>query len=149
LSAEKTKIVYLRYEEDAEGNLPPDFGPFEFLGFSVSRPGMSPCERSIKKFKDTIRKVTIRHRTYETAWWIRTLNSKIRGWCQYFGYGRVVKLFRDLSGWIRTRVRLNLGNRKKSHIRNNMRCRKTLEKRYTNAVLRELGLITPDMLLDR
>ena len=148
LNAEKTKIVYLRYEKDVNGNLLPDYGPFEYLGFRVSRSGMSPCERSVKKFKDSIRDVTIRHRTYETSWWIRTLNSKIRGWCNYFGYGTVKKIYRDLSGWIRTRVRLNLGSRKKSHIRYNGRCMKTLRQRYTNAVLRELGLITPDLLLD-
>ena len=148
LSAEKTKIVYLKYEKDADENLHPDYGPFEFLGFRVSRTGMSPCERSINKFKNNIREVTIRHRTYETSWWIRTLNSKIRGWCNYFGYGTVKKVYRDLSGWIRTRVRLNLGSRKKSHIRYNSRCMKTLRQRYTNAVLRELGLITPDLLLD-
>jgi group II intron reverse transcriptase/maturase len=149
LSAEKTKIVCLRYEEDAAGNVHPDYGPFEFLGFKVSRNGMSPRDRSIKKFKDTIRRLTIRHRTYETTWWIQTLNSKIRGWCNYFGYGRVKILFRNLSQWIRDRVRLNLGSRRKWDVRYNIRWLTPLRlEHYPNSVLREMGLITPEDLLD-
>ena len=149
LSVEKTKIVYLRYEVDENGVVHPDYGPFEYLGFRISRSGMSPCARSIKKFKDTIRGLTIRHRTYETTWWIQTLNSKIRGWCNYFGYGRVKVLFRNLSQWIRDRVRLNLGSRRKWGVRYNIRWLTPLRlEHYPNSVLREMGLITPEDLLD-
>jgi group II intron reverse transcriptase/maturase len=150
LSVEKTRIVTLGYEVDKDGNIQfhPDHGPFNYLGFRVSRSGMSPCARSLKKFKDKIRALTIRCRTYELSSWFARLNRTIRGWCNYFGYGTVNKLFRQLSQWIRDRVRLVLGRNHKRTIRYNRRSLNSLRLQYTNAVLCEMGLITPDYLLD-
>jgi group II intron reverse transcriptase/maturase len=148
LSVEKTKIVNLKYEVDEDGVVHPDYGPFEYLGFRVSHSGMSPCDRSIKKFKDRIRELTIRHRTYELTSWFRRLNAAIRGWGNYFVYGTVKKVFMSLSGWIRDRVRLVLGNARKWRVRYNLRWLKYLRLVYPNSVLCEMGLITLDNLLD-
>jgi group II intron reverse transcriptase/maturase len=148
LSLEKTKIVYLKYEVDNDGVVHPDYGPFEFLGFRVSRSGMSPRNRSIKKFKDTIRGFTIRHRTYNVTSWVQGLNAYIRGWGNYYGYGTVKSLFRNLSQWIRDRVRLVLGHQRKWKVRYNQRWLSYLRLLYPNAILREMGLITPEDLLN-
>jgi RNA-directed DNA polymerase len=148
LNPEKTKIVYLRYEANENGVVHSAYGPFEYLGFRVSRSGMTPCARSVKKFKNKIRELTIRNRTYETASWLRTLNSKIRGWSRYFRFGTVKSLFAKLSRWIRERIRMNLGARRKTKPRYNRRWLWKLRMLYPNTVLREMGLITPEDLLD-
>ena len=147
LSNDKTVIRYLRYEPDEEGELPPEYGPINFLGFLVRKRWLSPTPKSIKRFKDKIRAHTRRHINYNTNTLLNNLNAIIRGWGNYFRVGIVKTLYHELDQWIRLRVRLVLGRRKK-HIRNNRRWRPKLNCIYTDNMLKEMGLITLTNLLD-
>jgi RNA-directed DNA polymerase len=88
---------------------------FDFLGYTfyswVDGDGMNrklyrrPKDKSIRKFKDTIRSLTRRNLTVSIEVVIRKVNQVIQGWGNYFGYGTVKSRFRRLDGWIRRRLR--------------------------------------------
>ena len=137
---------YLKYEPDEEGELPPEYGPINFLGFQVRKRWLSPTPKSVKRFKDKIRAHTKRHINYNTETLFNNINAIIRGWGNYFRIGAVKTLYHDLDHWIRMRVRLMLGRRKK-HIRNNRRWRNKLNCTYTDDTLKKMGLITLESLL--
>lgn len=141
LSADKTKLVYLKYEPDSTGTIPREYGPFTFLGFVVRRRWISPTAAALNRFKDKIRSLTKRHVRYDTEQWMRGLNAVIQGWGRYFRVGTVKTLFADLDKWIRMRVRLVLG-RRRIHLRHNPRWQKELQLIYPNSVLGEMGLTT-------
>ena len=93
LSSEKTKIVHVK-----DG--------FDFLGFHFTQMGITIREKSLEKFKDSVRKATIRCR-YLDAEAIEKLNRVIRGTVNYFALPITTTLrqFSKLDGWIRSRVR--------------------------------------------
>jgi RNA-directed DNA polymerase len=88
---------------------------FDFLGYTfysrVDGEGTHrklyrrPKDKSIQKFKDSIRTLTRRNQTVSIEVVIRKINRVIQGWGNYFGYGTVKSRFRDLDGWIRRRLR--------------------------------------------
>jgi len=147
LSREKTVIRCLGYVPDENGRLPSEYGPIKFLGFLIRKRWVSPTSKSTKRFKDNIRAHTKRHINYDNRVLVGKLNAIIRGWGYYFRAGTVKTLFHDLDPWIRMRVRLVLGRRKK-HLRHNRRWRYGLQHAYTNEVLRKMGLITLTSLLE-
>jgi group II intron reverse transcriptase/maturase len=91
-------------------------GSFEFLGFKFKRWGgklfVTPGEKAIQKFKDSVRATTNRRQPVKPKELIGRLNSVIRGWGNYFKIGDVKRLFRRLDGWIRTRVRTFIEKKK-------------------------------------
>lgn len=93
LSPEKTKIIHV-----SEG--------FDFLGFHFNRKGILMRDKSIEKFKDSIRKLTIRSHNLnkEIA---KKLDRVIRGTVNYFAMpiSTVLVQFTKLDRWIRVRVR--------------------------------------------
>ncbi len=93
LSSEKTKIVHLM-----EG--------FDFLGFHFNHKGITMREKSRKKFKDAVRKLTIRSRNLD-AEAIEKLNRLIRGTVNYFAIPitSTKSQFIKLDRWIRVRLR--------------------------------------------
>lgn len=93
LSPEKTKICHL-----CQG--------FDFLGFHFSRKGTSIREKSMEKFQDAVRKLTIRSRNLD-AKAIEKLNQVIRGTVNYFAqpYTTVKTQFKKAEEWIRKRIR--------------------------------------------
>lgn len=93
LSEEKTKIVHLM-----EG--------FDFLGFHFTHKGITVREKSVEKFKEAVRKATIRSRNLDSEA-IKKLNQIIRGTVNYFALPitTTIRQFIKLDGWIRTRVR--------------------------------------------
>jgi len=141
LSLDKTAIRYLKYEPNEEGQLPLEYGPIKFLGFQVRKRWLSPTPKSVKRLKDKIRAHTKRHINYNTETLLSNINAIIRGWGNYFRVGTVKTLYHDLDHWIRMRVRLVLGRRKR-HIRNSRRWRNKLNCTYTDDILKEMGLIT-------
>jgi group II intron reverse transcriptase/maturase len=104
LNKTKTKIVNVNKES------------FEFLGFKFKRWGgklfVTPGEKAIQKFKDSVRATTNRRQPVKPKELIGRLNSVIRGWGNYFKIGDVKRLFRRLDGWIRTRVRTFIEKKK-------------------------------------
>jgi RNA-directed DNA polymerase len=93
LSSEKTKIVQAK-----EG--------FDFLGFHFTHQGITIREKSVEKFKDAVRKATIRSRNLN-AEVIEKLNQIIRGTVNYFSCSitTTIKQFTKLEMWIRSRLR--------------------------------------------
>jgi group II intron reverse transcriptase/maturase len=146
LSPEKTKLCCIKRGDDPTVPLK-ECRPFEFLGFRIHKWWMTPTERSVKRFKDKIRRLTIRHHKYQNDSWIPALNAVIRGWGNYFRIGTVKMLFKRLSRWIRIRIRLILGRRRRWKIRYNRRWLTTLYRVYPNSFLKKMGLITLDSLL--
>ena len=110
LNTEKTRIVHVRYG-------------FEFLGYKIkqgrrlrlqaakitggARGGARyafPREKSIRHFKDQIRKRTRRKAPVSTQELISNINPVIRGWGQYYCKAHVRRLFHQLDGWLVRRI---------------------------------------------
>lgn len=120
LSPEKTKVTTFR-----EG--------FAFLGFDFHYKGCSMRQKSVEKFKDRIRELTIRSRNLDAQALVR-INAVIRGVARYFAtsFASVSTQFRKLDKWIRKRLRCM--KQKRINDRDNYRLK--------NKHLRRLGLIS-------
>lgn len=94
----KTKIVHV----DEEG--------FEFLGYRFLKHRRFPRQKSLAKFKDTIRGKTKRTRGQSMQAIIADVNRTLRGWYEYFKHSWRTT-FRDLDAWIRMRLRSILRKR--------------------------------------
>ena len=110
LNARKTRIVHIR-----QG--------FEFLGYKVKKgKGLRlptqkrqakanqydlyavPREKSVRKFKDQIRKLTRRKAPVTLKELIEQINPVIRGWGNFYCKAHVRKLFNRLDRWIAQRI---------------------------------------------
>lgn len=93
ISQEKTRVTTFR-----EG--------FDFLGFYLAVNAVSIRQKSVEKFKDRVRSITIRHHNLDQDA-IRDLNRVISGFAHYFAtpFSTVKKQFFDLDSWIRLRLR--------------------------------------------
>lgn len=111
LHPDKTRIVHVR-----QG--------FEFLGYKIKRgnrplrlsatkirSGMRqgslyafPRAKSVRHFKDQIRRRTRRKAPVSTRQLIDEINPIIRGWGQYYHKAHVRRLFHRLDGWIVRRI---------------------------------------------
>lgn len=100
LSKEKTKIT-----KTSEG--------FDFLGFTIHDRGARMREKSMEKFKTTVRQLTRRKQNLD-AEVIRKLNLVMRGTVNYFNqpFTTVRSQFYRLDKWIRSRVRAMQRKRK-------------------------------------
>lgn len=93
LSAEKTKIT--------------SYGKgYDFLGFRLKSNSRRMREKSVRKFKDKIRELTVRKRNLD-AEVVMKLNRVIRGTANYFATSFSTNrwLFQKLDSWIRMRLR--------------------------------------------
>jgi len=79
---------------------------FAFLGFDISSRAVKMREKSIEKFKDKIRQLTIRSHNLDDNCIIR-LNQVIRGTANFFAtlFSHNRNLFKRLDSWIRMRLR--------------------------------------------
>ena len=79
---------------------------FNFLGFRLSRKGVSIRAKSVEKFKDKVRTLTRRHHNVGPDA-IQALNRVITGFAQYFArpFATVRTQFEKLDAWIRMRLR--------------------------------------------
>ncbi len=94
LSEEKTKVTtYMK--------------GYAFLGFDISSKSRTMREKSLKKFKDKVRDLTIRKHNFESEKVIGRLNRVIRGTANYFAttFSTHIDLFKQLDKWIRMRLR--------------------------------------------
>jgi len=94
----KTKIVHV----DEEG--------FEFLGYRFIKHRRFPRQKSLAKFKETIRGKTKRTNGNSLQAIIANVNRTLRGWYEYFKHSWRTT-FGDLDGWIRMRLRSILRKR--------------------------------------
>lgn len=100
LHPEKTRIV--------DATQP---GGFYFLGYHFERGYRWPRKKSMKKFKDTIRKKTKRTRGDSLEKIIWDVNRTLRGWFEYYKHSHWTT-FEPLDGWIRMRLRSILRKRR-------------------------------------
>jgi RNA-directed DNA polymerase len=134
LHPEKTKIV----DANLEG--------FDFLGYHFQRGRRWPRDKSIKKFRDTIRAKTPRKHGHSLRVIIANVNWTTRGWFEYFKHASHVNTFRGLDGWIRRRLRRILLKRRKKHRHNGLG---TAHHRWPNAFFAKQGLFSMEAAYDR
>jgi RNA-directed DNA polymerase len=126
LHPEKTRIV------DASQH-----GGFEFLGWHFERGYKWPREKSVKRFKQSLREKTPRNLGENLRETIVGINRQLRGWSQYFSGGNGY-INGTLDEWLRVRLRSILRRRAKRKGRGRGRD----HQRYPNAYFAELGLIS-------
>ena len=76
-----------------------------FLGFQILRGKIRVSNEARVKFKDKVRKLARRNNPLSMHQNIQDLNKYLQGWVGYFGIQEFKKLFGDLDGWIRSRLR--------------------------------------------
>jgi len=76
-----------------------------FLGFQILRGKIRVSNKSRLKFKDKVRELTRRNNPLSMYQIIQDLNKYLQGWVGYFGIQEFKRLFGDLDGWIRSRLR--------------------------------------------
>jgi len=111
INPRKTRIVHVRHG-------------FEFLGYKIKRgersirlppskikragqPGAVyayPRDKSIRHFKDQVRRLTRRRVPVTTEELIQRINPVLRGWGHHFKRAHVRRLFHQLDGWVVRRL---------------------------------------------
>lgn len=81
----------------------------KFLGFSLykmkGKTGIRPHAKSIKRFKDKIRKLTSRKQAKSISEILLNLRRYTVGWLGYYGIADMKTLMNNLNQWIRRRIR--------------------------------------------
>jgi RNA-directed DNA polymerase len=126
LNPDKTRIV------DVNGK-----GGFDFLGYHFERNMRWPREKSLKKFKETIRDKTKRTNGDSFSSIIERVNLTLRGWFEYYKHSHWTT-FKPLDGWIRMRLRSI--HRKRIGLKRRGRGRD--HQRWTNAYFAGQGLFS-------
>lgn len=83
----------------------------QFLGYSFvgnRQPRIRCGSETIRRFKSRIRELTRGHHRQSMGLRLRALDRYIRGWVSYFRLSQTKRLFSDLDGWIRSRLRMCL-----------------------------------------
>jgi len=76
------------------------------LGFSIGKAGrVFVSDKSIRRLKERIRELTGRHRGRRIEQIVREVAEYLRGWRQYFNYAYNKQKFRELTAWIKRRLR--------------------------------------------
>jgi RNA-directed DNA polymerase len=121
----KTKIVHV----DEDG--------FEFLGYRFIKHRRFPRQKSLGKFRETIRGKTRRNNGSSMHKIIADVNRTLRGWFEYFKHSWRTT-FRAIDGWVRMRLRSIL--RRRAHRRG---CGRGADhQRYRNAFFAAQGLFS-------
>jgi RNA-directed DNA polymerase len=110
-------------------------GGFDFLGYTFAQGQKRPRQKSLKKFKDTIRAKTRRNHGESLKRVIEDLNRTLRGWFGYFQHSHK-DTFPTLDSWIRMRLRSILRRRQKQRGRGRGRD----HQRWPNAYFAKHGL---------
>jgi RNA-directed DNA polymerase len=77
----------------------------EFLGFQILRGKLRVGNGARERFQARVRELTRRNNPLSMFAVIQQLNTYLRGWVGYFRAQEFRYLFRDLDGWIRSRLR--------------------------------------------
>jgi RNA-directed DNA polymerase len=110
-------------------------GGFDFLGYHFERGMKWPRQKSLKKFKDTIRAKTQRTNGNSLQTIIEDVNRSIKGWLEYFKHSHKTT-FEPLDKWVRMRLRSILRKRRGHRGRGRGRD----HQRWPNAFFSEHGL---------
>ena len=112
-------------------------GGFDFLGYHFERGYKWPRDKSLKKFKDTIRAKTRRTHGHSLNHMIEDTNRTLRGWFGYFKHSQR-STFPKLDSWIRMRLRSILRQRQNQRGRG----RGPDHQRWPNAYFTKQGLFS-------
>jgi RNA-directed DNA polymerase len=85
-------------------------GGFDFLGYHFERNMKWPRQKSLQKFKDTIRAKTKRTNGTSLQTIIEDVNRPLRGWFEYFKHSHETT-FEPIDKWVRMRLRSILRKR--------------------------------------
>jgi RNA-directed DNA polymerase len=77
-----------------------------FLGFTIYKKYLSVNPKRIKRFKNKIRRKTVRGTGRKMEDIIKEINPILRGWMNYYKVANIKSLISDLMGWIRRRLRM-------------------------------------------
>ena len=79
----------------------------KFLGYSVTMKDarLKVAPESVCRLKDALRTILRCSRGVSVRQMIEESNKKLRGWANYFKLAEVVRVFEELDGWIRRRIR--------------------------------------------
>jgi len=81
----------------------------EFLGYRLNnRAKLAWTEKARIRFKERVRQITSRNRGHRVKDVIDELNLFVRGWLNYYKLSSTYSEVKDLSEWVRRRVRLYL-----------------------------------------
>jgi RNA-directed DNA polymerase len=112
-------------------------GGFYFLGYHFEQGHRWPREKSLRKFRDTIRQKTGRLRPGPMSDIVADINQTLKGWFGYFKHNAVL-LREGREGWLRGRLRAILRHRHKLQGRGRGRD----HQRWPNAYFADLGLFS-------
>lgn len=89
---------------------------YDFLGFSLSSRSKRIRDKSLQKFKDKIRELTVRKHNLDNTVIVK-LNRVIRGTANFFAtpFSTNLRIFQGLDSWIRMRLRAMKLKRKNYH----------------------------------
>jgi len=89
---------------------------YSFLGFVLTSHSRRMRPKSLQKFKDKVRVLTIRHHNFEAQVVIEKLNRVLQGTSRYFAtsFSTCRWLFQKLDSWIRMRLRCMKFKRKRA-----------------------------------
>lgn len=109
-------------------------GGFDFLGYHFERGMKWPRQKSLDKFKETIRDKTHRTQGQSIPQVMAVLRPALRGWFEYFKHSQP-STFTELDGWIRGRLR----NILRKHQGKKGRANGRDHQRWPNAYFDQLG----------
>ena len=89
------------------------FGPHRHWKTGQQYLGASPSKKSVARLKDKVARLLSRSNTAPWPEVREQLNSMLRGWSAYFGYGARWSAYRAIDNHVLTRVRKFLGRRHK------------------------------------
>lgn len=124
MKPEKTRIVALE-----EG--------IDFLGYRITLAGVGPSEKSVKRFREKVRALTLQHETRSPATIVARVMPVVRGWTNYFSLSHPRSVY-ELGGWLLTRLRACFTKH---------RWAGKWQKEWPIGRLYELGVATPSRLL--
>jgi RNA-directed DNA polymerase len=78
----------------------------KFLGFTFAHGHIQWHPKTLKRFKQQVRKLTNRNWGVSMQYQLFRLSQFLRGWINYFGIANTYQLCVDLDNWIRRRVRM-------------------------------------------
>lgn len=77
-----------------------------YLGFKITNIGVLVSEKSTRKFKEKVRRLTPRNQGYRLDYYLTELNLLLQGYSMYFRVAKSKNLFRHLMSWVRRRLRM-------------------------------------------
>ncbi len=92
LKPEKTRVVPLS-------------AGVEFLGYRITAWKAEPSTKSVKKFQEKMRSLTIRHETRPLVEVIQRMMPVVRGWTNYFRLAGRSPVLYNLGSWVLARVK--------------------------------------------